>query len=466
MSTMVAGYETDNSQLMSMVVATTSTQTATIIAEAASEQSVSDVASRVTALEALNSASSAGDCIPYIEFTRGSTCVPLSPPCRAAQYEAAHPTRTSDRVCRAATTCSSTQYETAPAERMYDRSCTNLTVCNSSAYQDVAPTTTSDRTCVPAPSRCIAGITLGLTTLSTNGVQRSEYCLADGSSLGGNGTARANAGKSCFTIRHGHAVTADGARWVYENDVSSPFQVFCDMINCGGDTAHTWSNRSQCGGWTMVMKAARGSSCANAHANSWWRTSATSATTTSRANACGKGPAYSRASFTDVMFGSMRTGHTLKNVAFRFPGNPTASMFAVLRGCTRKNDAKLIVPGYGNPSQNQVCHAPCFTVFWACFGCRRPTWGIPLRFAVRFCYGRVHRWLTPTSSSGSEPSVLPSQALASVLAARGSCLRPRGWSAFACYVLCCRQCDRIARWLMACLSYQSLINRLGSHRLT
>ena len=358
MSTMVTGYETDNSRLMSMVVATTSTQTATIIAEAASEQSVSDVAGRVTVLEALNSASSAGDCIPYVEFTQGSTCVPLSPPCRATQYEAIHPTRTSDRVCRAPTACSLAQYETAPPEGMHDRSCTGLTVCNSSAFESVAPTATTDRACRAAPSRCMPGMPNGVSPVVTNGVLRMAYCFADGSTAGGDGSTRANAGKSCFSIRHGHAVTADGARWVYENDPGVPFQVFCDMINCGGDRTNAWANRSTCGGWTMVMKAASGSACANAHADGWWRSSATSGTTTTRANVCGKGPAYSRASFTDVMFGSMRTGHTLKNVAFRFPGNPTASMFAVVAGCSRKNDGKLIVPGYGNPSQIQVRHAP------------------------------------------------------------------------------------------------------------
>ena len=62
MSSMVAGYEDDRSQLMSMMVATTSTQTATIIAEAASEQSVTNVGTRVTALEARNTESGDGEC--------------------------------------------------------------------------------------------------------------------------------------------------------------------------------------------------------------------------------------------------------------------------------------------------------------------------------------------------------------------------------------------------------------------
>jgi len=66
MSSMVAGYEDDRSQLMSMMVATTSTQTATIIAEAASEQSVTDVGARVTALE-----SGDGECTVTWEIVFG-----------------------------------------------------------------------------------------------------------------------------------------------------------------------------------------------------------------------------------------------------------------------------------------------------------------------------------------------------------------------------------------------------------
>ena len=294
--------------------------------------------------------------IPYVEFVRGSACVPLSPPCRSTQYEVAHPTRTSDRVCRTPTACSSAQFETAPAESMYDRACANLTVCNNTAYESVAPTATSDRTCIAAPPRCMRGMSNGRATLSTNGVQRTEYCFSDGSTAGGDGSARASAGKSCYTIRHGHSVTADGTRWVYENDPNSPFQVFCDMVNCGGDTTNNWGNRSTCGGWTMVMKAASGSDCLNRVQSSRWRSTSTLGDATTRSNTCAKGPAYSRSTFTDVMIGSNRAGQTRRNVAFRFPGNPTASMYSVLRSCTRKTDGKLIVPGYGNPSQNQVRH--------------------------------------------------------------------------------------------------------------
>lgn len=103
----------------------------------------------------------------------------------------------------------------------------------------------------------------------------------------------------------------------------------------------------------MVMKASSGSDCLNRVQSSRWRSTSTIGDATTRSNTCAKGSAYSRSTFTDVMIGSTRAGHYRKNVAFRFPGNPSASMYAIVNSCTRKTDGKLIVPGYGNPSQTQ-----------------------------------------------------------------------------------------------------------------
>ena len=136
--------------------------------------------------------------------------------------------------------------------------------------QSKAPTATSDRVCRPA-TRVLCGSfagmgsskrsVLSLDPKNTGGQKITAWCKNDGTYLGGDGSSRLKAGKSCATIRHFFAATKDGVFWTFMNDTGTPTQVYCDMNSCGNDAAiagKRWGNRvkdlERCGGWTMAFK--------------------------------------------------------------------------------------------------------------------------------------------------------------------------------------------------------------------
>jgi len=163
-----------------------------------------------------------------------------------------------------------------------------------------------------------------------------HYCKSDGSSLGGDGSSKEFAGKSCATIRRRFEAVESKAYWVYSDNVKSPYQVFCDMLSCGNDAKEVvnWGDMKRgngfklCGGWTLVMNVGgidyqSGSSthmsnykgckqgsndkltgCYTFNRNSkYFRNPEVFGDTTKvTPGRNAQGPAYTRQKFTDIMF--------------------------------------------------------------------------------------------------------------------------------------------------------------------
>jgi hypothetical protein len=353
----IVGYQTrldaENSTIAAVSTSVAAASTSVAAALATAEASMS---ARLATLEAADHG-----CIPYVEFVNNGNCMLLSPVCRASEWEAVRPTRTSDRVCRAPTPCSAAQYQTAPSDAHHDRACATATVCNSTAFELTPPTATSDRVCVAGFASCSTyrPRTNGVVRLIASNGWTDTYCRDDGRDFGGDGSTRALAGKSCYTIRHAFGVTEDATYWVFENSASSPFQVFCDMTQCGGDSRGMWANanRSLCGGWTLVMKDVSGGIGLNRRQNSRWRSTSTIGSTTTRSEGLGKGPGFARSSFTDIMIASLRAGQYARNVGWRH-AQSRPSMYSVTQSCNRQvTDGKLLVPNYISPSTEQFRYA-------------------------------------------------------------------------------------------------------------
>jgi len=262
-------------------------------------------------------------------------------------------------LCRPHSTCDPTArtptYRVAPGDRYHDTLCRNVSSCRGNEVETRPATPTSDRECSDVPRNCQQYGRVGRTSMLEGGAIVTRYCGSGGVNLGGNGTTRANAGKSCYTIKHGLGVTQDGAYWVYLDNRNAPIQVYCDMSSCGSDVMGWWrsANRSLCGGWTMTMKASSGSACLNAQQNGHFRGTGTFGDATNTQNSCAKSAAYSRASVKDIMLRSLRDGQSGRNVAWRHSRAQT-SLYHVLTRCTRLTDGRLIVPGYGRANAVQT----------------------------------------------------------------------------------------------------------------
>jgi len=103
----------------------------------------------------------------------------------------------------------------------------------------------------------------------------------------------------------------------------------------------------------MIIKSQHGSNCLNRNrARDRWMNPSPYGNTENKNDECAFSAAYSRMSFSDVMFQSLRSGKSGKNVAWRHPRSKD-SVFSMVKSCTRDNTGVIIVPGYGSPTSKQ-----------------------------------------------------------------------------------------------------------------
>jgi hypothetical protein len=210
--------------------------------------------------------SSGGGCIPYVEYqtsaatdTAAAECKLLSYECTGGMFESVRPTRTTDRVCKKWTvqSCTSgTEYAQDGTSRT-DSSCATATACKANEYELQPLTHNSDRVCMAAPAKCME-TSSGLTTLFVDNKQ-IKTCCNGVKACGGDGKTKATAGKSCYTIKFVHKQTVSTKYWVFEHETANTaYEVFCEMEQCGWDKGGEWTDRSLCGGWSLVMKTSSG----------------------------------------------------------------------------------------------------------------------------------------------------------------------------------------------------------------
>jgi hypothetical protein len=185
--------------------------------------------------------------------------------------------------------------------------CVDATECEDEEYACTKLGKYNDRKCCEAPPECQKD-SKGVTALVVDGDKVETLC--DGKTdLGGDGSAKAKAGKSCYTIKVGHGATKSAAYWIFSDDKDEPYSNWCDMELCGWDKGDDWTDddKKQCGGWTLALKSpGSGNGCLNRHQQGKWRSKNTFGDTSHRDAQCAKGEAYHRASWTDVMIGSLR----------------------------------------------------------------------------------------------------------------------------------------------------------------
>lgn len=292
-------------------------------------------------------------CVPGIEYqvkaastNAPAECAYISIQCPAGQYQTDAPTRTADRECTDWATCKDTEYQIARGTAYHDVQCSKVSdKCSDDELENTPPTKFADRECIPKNCETVPN---GLVP----GPNGPEYC-ANGVSTGGDGSSKAKAGKSCFTIRHGHQKTQDATYWVYLDSAKDPFQVYCDMVSCGRDESNEWKEKSGCGGWTLALKSGGAdhpqNNCLNKKDTRWRQPNVMGNTANNKAE-CAKGLAYSRASFTDVLMRSL--SKPKKNTAWRHT-EAGESLHAIIGTCTRKHDGVLLVPGYIPATHNQ-----------------------------------------------------------------------------------------------------------------
>lgn len=326
--------------------------------------SMDDIKATIISMKAVISSAGPPQCIPGLEYqvaaatdTAPATCAYLTE-CSPGFYEASVPTRTTDRMCKQHTECGSDEFKETPGNLWNDAVCKKLTVCKSSESEKEPATATSDRLCV-------GGSVSACTDIGTGPVEGGGYCVAK-KDVGGDGSSKANAGKSCFTIRHGWGKTEHGTYWVYFAEAkSAAWQVYCDMSSCSRDSAGEWEgkDKSGCGGWTLALKspgASSNSNCLNKK-DARWRNGAEFGDTKTSNAVCSKGPAFKKASFTDVLMRSLNNPEM--NVAWRHTA-PGANMHAIISTCTRKHDGAIIVPGYIQATYNQQLTSLLYIDWW------------------------------------------------------------------------------------------------------
>jgi hypothetical protein len=214
--------------------------------------------------------SSGGGCIPYVEYetkaataTDAAECKLLSYECEGGTFESVRPTRKTDRVCKKWTrqSCKEGVEYAADGSSRIDSRCVAATACKANEYAEKELTYNTDRVCLALPTKCTVASN-GLTKVFVGGKVKQVCCRGD-KPCGGDGSTKALAGKSCYTIRFVHEKKVSGKYWVYEKEIGSPYEVFCEMVQCGWDRGGSWSDKSQCGGWSLVMKTTSGSTCLN-----------------------------------------------------------------------------------------------------------------------------------------------------------------------------------------------------------
>jgi hypothetical protein len=268
--------------------------------------------------------------------------------CPPGSFESKRPSRTSDRTCKEHTKCGTNEYRSSPGTALSDSICEDVKVCKSNEEQVKAPTADSDRICGAK------GASGGSCSAVGTGMAGDVFCVK-GKSVGGDGTDKSKAAKSCFTIRHGHGIQKDGTYWCYFNEAADKaFKVFCDMRACSRDASGEWDksnvDKDGCGGWTLALKSqGTPDSCLNKKDNRW-RSDAVMGSTENLNRQCAKGPAYSKAPFTDVMIRSLADYRA--NVAWRHTV-AGKSLHNIIGQCQRKHDGELIVPGYIQATHNQ-----------------------------------------------------------------------------------------------------------------
>lgn len=389
---------------------------------------IASLSGQVLGLEGELRGLEASQCYYYEHEYQGSDgkCKQLSAPCRGTEYEVTRASRTADRECQKLTTCKEDQYISKPATRYSDNVCADLSPeCNLKAktptyekeapsatsdrvcaevspecdaeadpplYEAAAPTRSSDRVCKIAPEECLPEWAPGeyvLATKTRSGYEvRNEYCHSgnaigyDGSrqsyKAGKAGELSSGPGKSCYTIRHGHDITEDGAYWIYMDDPDRPVRIYCDMNMCGQDSRENWKDTCGCGGWTMIAKIPYASHCMNRQnkGHEWKDPSPKGNTQSLRDDGqCAFSAGYQRAAFTDMMLQSSRDGNRKKqNVAWRHADSKDRpvqrkSAYEMVKTCTRVNDGKVIVPEYKEPTENQLLKS-VFDMDWRdCKGC-------------------------------------------------------------------------------------------------
>jgi hypothetical protein len=301
---------------------------------------------------------SGSGCVPNVEYetkaataTEPAECKYLAYECEMGMFESERPTRTTDRVCKKWTTrsCKEAEYVVDGTSRT-DSKCVAATACNTNQYVVKELEHNSDRVCAALPSKCTV-VSRGLTTLFVGEKQVKTACDGE-KSLGGDGSSKALAGKSCYTIKFVHEKSVSGKFWVYEKEPNSPFEIYCEMMQCGWDKGGDWTDRAQCGGWSLVMKTTSGNTCLNRRQTSQWKGTTALGDTKSLKNECAKGVTYSRSSYSDVMIASNRKDKQNLNTAWRMPAS-YSSLYDNVKGCKRTQHGRLMIPGYGAPSTAQ-----------------------------------------------------------------------------------------------------------------
>lgn len=215
------------------------------------------------------------------------------------------------------------------------------------------------------------------TDSSGDTIIKQSYCHND-VNVGGDGSSREKAGKTCGTIRKVYHSKTNGPAWIFMDDIHNPVQIYCDQNSCGNDVASSfqWGDSTEdyvrCGGWTLAVKAL-GTEAGTY--DSYPHNSLTSANFMNRLNTDqwrdakeigdtnnvdainALGPAYSHHKASDFMIRALNTrswGPSIQHssrpyysIGMRIPETLT-SMHAQVYSCKRREDAQLLCPHCSN----------------------------------------------------------------------------------------------------------------------